>query len=143
MERRSRNRGFTLIEIVATTLILAIVILAVLAAFVAASSLAEGSKNLTQALEDARTVLERIRSDVQTSPDIPAFVANFPETLYEDWVVDQQAIGTEFVNLGEETIDVTYGDLGGDPLGVTVAVTWTERGGRQRTTSLQTQMTRR
>lgn len=134
--------GFTLIEVVLAAAIFAIAVLGVFAAFLGASSLTEGSRNLTHAVEDARTIMERIRTDLQTSADVATFVADFPDTTYEQWVTDQQAAETAFMSLEDEAVDVAFGDADDDPLAVTVAVSWLERG-RARSTSLQTQMTRR
>lgn len=135
--------GFTLIEVVLAAAIFAVAVLGVFGAFLGASALTEGSRNLTQAVEDARTVMDRMRSDLQSSTDVATFVANFPTTTYETWFENQQTAEAAFTNLGDEAVDVTYGDATDDPLEVTVEITWQERGGRERSTTLQTQMTRR
>ena len=140
---RDRRAGFTLVELLVSAALFATVIVALLSALVAAAALTEESKNLTQAVDDARTVLERIRDDVQASADITAFAAAFPASTYEDWVVDQQAAGAEFTGLPEEAVTVTYGAAGDDPLDVTVAVAWAGRAGPGPSTTLQTEMTRR
>ena len=141
--QRSRARGFTLVEVMISMAVLAVTILGVLMMLMAAEALSEDSKNLTQAVEDARSIMERIRKDVETNADMATFVTNYPESLYEDWVTDQQAAATEFVNLDGEAVDVTLGDAGDDPLDVTVTVSWNARGGRARSTMLQTQITNR
>lgn len=142
------RRGFTFMELVVAMFVFTTAALAIIGALLAAQALAEGSRNLTSAVTDARTVLERIRRDVQASPDVatfadPAASPEYEAADYEAWVGSQQVAGTGFLNLTNEQVDVAYGNPGGDPLDVTVTVTWTERGGRQRTATLQTQMTRR
>ena len=141
--RRSRARGFTLIEVMIAMAVLAVTILGVLMMLMAAEALSEDSKNLTTAVEDARSIMERVRKDVETNADMSTFVTNYPDSSYEDWVTDQQAAGTEFVNLDGEAVDVTLGNVGDDPLDVTVTVSWNDRGGRVRSTTLQTQITNR
>jgi type II secretory pathway pseudopilin PulG len=140
---RGRHAGFTLVELLVSAALFATVIVALLSALVSAAALTEESKNLTQAVDDARTVLERIRDDVQASADITAFAAAFPASTYEDWAADQQVAGTGFTGLTEEAVTVTYGAAGDDPLEVTVVVAWTGRAGRAQSTTLQTEMTRR
>lgn len=133
----------TLVEVVVATALFATVVLVILGAFLACSVLTEQAKNLTQAVADARSVLERIRHDVQASTDIAAFPVGTPASTYEDWVANQQAAGAAFVGLTAEAVTVVYGTAGDDPLDVTVTVNWEERGGRARSTALQTQMTKR
>lgn len=140
---RGRVRGFTLVELLVSAAVFAAVIVALLGALVAAAAVAEESRQLTQAVQDARTVLERIRDDVQASTDITTFAATSPASTYEAWVSDQQAAGTEFTALTGETVTVTYGAAGSDPLPVTVTVNWEERSGRARSTTLHTEVTRR
>lgn len=141
--RQSRGPGFTLVELLMAAAVFAAVIVALLGALVAAAAVAEESRQLTQAVQDARTVLERIRDDVQASTDITTFAAASPAATYSTWVSDQQAAGTEFTALTGETVTVTYGAAGSDPLDVTVTVNWEGRGGRARSTTLHTQMTLR
>ena len=136
-------RGFTLIEVMIAMAVLAVTILGVLMMLMAAEALSEDSKNLTTAVEDARSIMERVRKDVETNADMSTFVTNYPDSSYEDWVTDQQAAGTEFVSLNGEAVDVTLGNAGDDPLDVTVTVSWNDHGGRVRSTTLQTQMTNR
>lgn len=142
MVNRSSN-GFTLVELMIAVLIFASAVVIMLLAFVSAEALTESSRNLTQAVEDAQTVMERIRDDLQSSADPEAFVAAFPESTYEDWVIDQQNGDTQFNDLTNEAVEVTYGDAGEDPLPISVEISWEERGGRQRSTVIETQMTRR
>lgn len=141
--RPSQRAGFTLVELLISAAVFSAVIVALLGAFVAAAAVAEESRQLTQAVQDARTVLERIRDDVQASTDITTFASASPPVTYSTWVSDQQAAGTEFTALTGETVTVAYGAAGSDPLDVTVTVDWEGRGGRARSTTLHTQMTLR
>ena len=112
-------------------------------AFVSAEVLTESARNLTQAVEDGRSVIEKIRDDLQASGDLSTFITTYPESTYEDWVTDQQTSETGFDSLTDEAVDVTYGDSADDPLPITVVVSWQEHGGRARSTTIETEMTRR
>ena len=140
---RHTQDGFTLVEVMVAIAIVTTVLVALLCALGAAAALTENARELTQAMEDGRTVLERIRGDVQASADITTFAANYPEATYEDWVAAQQAAETGFASLDSEAVSVEYGAAGDDPLGTAVTVAWQARGGRARSVTLQTQMTRR
>ena len=137
------DRGFTLVEITISMGIFAVAIIGVLLMLVAAQAMEQEAKNMTQAVQDARTILERIRLDVEVNANMTTFADAYPASTYEGWVTNQQAAETEFVNLQDEVVDVTFANPGADPLDVTVEVGWTDRGGRQRSTTLQTQMSYR
>ena len=59
----STNKGFTLVEILFTTVILAIVVGSLIELFMYCSFLAEASRDLTIAMHEAQNKLEEIRND--------------------------------------------------------------------------------
>ena len=133
-----RRGGFTLLEVVVTVGILAVGVVSILGAFVVAFDLIESSRNMTQAMADAHTVLEQIRLEI---PDLNGFNAVRARSAasWDSWV-NGLGLGNDLSN---ERIRVIHGLVSQDPWPVTVEVQWEQRGGRNRDASLSTWMTHR
>lgn len=126
-----RCRGFTLVEICMTIVIFAISMVALLGFYLGTARINESGRNLTQAMNDARVVMEAIRD--ASAGGVAAVTA----TNWTDWA---QANG--LTSLGNEQIVVTTGAVNADPIQVNVRVNWLERG-RARTTAVDTLVTQR
>jgi prepilin-type N-terminal cleavage/methylation domain-containing protein len=115
-----RTKGFTMIEIMVSIMFLSIVLLGLISGYINCLRLNEMSKSTTIATEDARMVLEQMRSDAMTKlADITAV----------DWTAWSAANGLD--SLDSEQIAVGYTDRDGtgnalddDPLEVSIVVTW-------------------
>lgn len=116
MTGRRRAGGFTLIEVVISTLVLAVGVVALLSAFLSGLLLVESGRNMATAAADARTVFEEMR---QTSAGGLAPVAA------RNWGTWSRGAG--LTGLTNEAIAVQFQNPAADPLETTVTVTWTER----------------
>jgi Tfp pilus assembly protein PilV len=120
MRLKSKNSGFTILELLVASGILVISITAVLASFINSYLLNEASNNKAIAANDAQYVLERLKN--MTYGDISTCSA--PCADYD------------FPNLEDESIGVTVTQMG-DVKEVTADVSWTERE-RQRNLAITT-----
>lgn len=138
--RRGRDRGcnghtsrtgFTLVEIVVALGIFATSVVVLMAVYVSIATLRESNRNTTQAMADARSVLEAMRD---------RSVSGLASVTAVDWMEWAQDNG--LTSLQDEEITVTYADEEDDPLEISIQVNWTERG-RTRSAVLNTLMTQR
>ena len=141
-----RRGGFTLLEVMISTLIFATSMTAAFALYTSIGRMDDSTRHLTQAMSDGRRVMEAIRNRAQSDGlGAPNGVTGFYPAG-----ANLIAAGGPFAELGPprvemlpaETITVAY--VGGDPLQVTVRVSWSE-GGRLplRFIELETLMTTR
>jgi prepilin-type N-terminal cleavage/methylation domain-containing protein len=126
-----RRSGFTMIEVMVAMTVFVIAIVALMGVYLGIAALSESSRNLTQAMADARVVLEGLRD---TSGGGLAAVTG------TDWTAWAENNG--LTSLRDEAVTVTYADPAADPLSVTIQVTWEERQ-RARAATLNTLVTRR
>ena len=134
MDRRS---GFTLIEVMISMLIFATAMVAFSTLYLTTARLNEASRNLTQAVNDGRVLMEAMRDRAQSVgvTGVGGVTATYPQGTNLG-----QALGlTSLVN---ETVTATYTNPNADPLPVTVQVNWQESG-RNRSVALNTLLTRR
>ncbi len=119
-KKKLNSRGFTIIEIMISITVLTIVLLGLISGYMTCLKLNEMSKSTTIATEDARRVLEQMRSDV---------VSELSDVTSVDWTAWAVANGLD--SLESEQIAVGYTDRDGtgdplddDPLEVSIIVTW-------------------
>ncbi len=124
------KRGFTLIELIISLSIIVPVLLGVIGLNVYVFRMNETSRRAVVAVQDAHTVIERIRNASETS--LAQVTTTYPSG---------QAVGG-FSNLPSEQVTVAYPNASADPLAITVTVSWQDRQGTM-TRSLTTQVTQR
>lgn len=133
----NRRSGFTLIEVMMATVVFAGSMAGFFGFYVTTARLTESSRNLTQALNDARVLMEAIRDTAQTGGLTGAAGVT---GLYVQGANLAPAFG--LASLQNEAIRVTYVDPAVDPLQVSLQVSWDERGAA-RSASFDTLVTRR
>lgn len=111
-----RKNGFTLAEVVVSTLLVSVAIVALLSAFFSGLLLIESSRNMATAASDGKAVFEEIRR-LSSGGLSSVLNANWPA-----WV---QTAG--LTSLPNERIQVSYRNRLADPLEATVTVNWRER----------------
>ncbi|MFZ5801181.1 MAG: type IV pilus modification PilV family protein [Candidatus Omnitrophota bacterium] len=113
---KSTHSGFTLVELMVATLILAIVLVGLLASYIACLQLTDLARNTSVAINLAQTKMEEIKNAAYTS-------------IKNDY--DPAGVGVPFTIIGVNGMGVTYVDnTDPDLLLVKVTVCWRERGGR-------------
>lgn len=127
-----RRKGFTLIEVLMALLVVIPVILGTIGVNIYTYRTSETSRNTMTAVQDANTVVERIRN-VASGQGLNQVVATYPSG---------QAV-SGFANLTNEQVVVTYPSSTADPLAITITVTWQDPQGRAMSRALVTQVTRR
>ncbi len=126
------NTGFTFIELLICIAIIIPVLLGVFGVDIYLSRASDTSRQVMAALQDANTVIERIRN-VASNQGLTQVTATYPSG---------QAVAG-FTGLTNEQAVVTYPNAVADPLAITVTVTWQDAAGRNLTRALSTQVTRR
>ncbi len=123
-----KSRGVTLVEVLMAMVIFAGCLGAFTVFYAAMGRLAESSRNLMQAMNDARTVLEAMRNTAQSEG-----LTGVTTGVTGRYPAGQNlAPGFGFAALRNETVTATYANPAADPLPVTVAVDWDEAGGQNR-----------
>ena len=147
--RNTKNRkpvmgfltGFTLIEILIASAILAGVFTTVWLVYIRSLSLTEEARNRTIAVNDLQDMMEEIRAT-----NFTAITNNFPNGIQDGGVVnDYEAIvsGTNGYLLINEHITITYpGGATNDPLQIVVTLGYEEKGGGAKNLSFRTLRTR-
>lgn len=146
MIRRGRGRcriGFTLIEMAVAMLIAGIIMVGLWSAILSGSLLVESGRNMTQANEDARTILEEVRR--LAAADLSQVTAR----NWGNWAADPNGGNLTDPNfrtnpppLRNEAVAVAFLDPAADPLTATVTVSWVEKA-RPKSASVTVLVTRR
>lgn len=127
---RFKKRGITISEVLLAAVILAVALTAILMTFVTTAVLTEANRNTTRATTHAQYVLEDIKNTTFTT------VRNHGSTSW-DW--NSTTINSKGLSaLNNESIDTTVS--GTTLLTITVTVSWNDRGGRNRSLTLETLM---
>ena len=132
-----RAKGLSLIEVMFAMMIFAIAAVWLMGFYANTARLNEQSRNLTQAMNDAKILMEAIRDTAQTSglTGGAGVTGIFPAG---------QNLGPAngLTGLRNERVTAAYANPAADPLAVTVQVAWDEWG-RQRAATVDTLVTRR
>ncbi|MBI4846075.1 MAG: type II secretion system protein [Candidatus Omnitrophica bacterium] len=122
-EKLKNKAGFTFIELLIGITVLGVAILGIIIGYVSCFNINEISRNMTIATEDARQVIEQMRS---------LAVGPLTDIVIEDWTAWAQNNGLD--SLDNEQISVVFIDrdasgdaLDDDPLEVSVTVTWQDK----------------
>lgn len=126
-------RGFTLVELLASMLVIVVGLLSFLLANTYIQQTGTGIYERMVATQDAHRVIELMRNASSTG--------NFPSNVTTAFPGGAGVAG--FSNLSGEQVIVTYADPNSNPLDITVTASWRERGLRDATTQLSTLMTQR
>ena len=130
------RRGFTLIEVMVSMLIFATIVAAFAGFYATMARLNESSRNLTQAMNDVRIVLEAMRDTAQSGGLTGATGVT---GVYPQGNNLAAALGLD--SLENETIQATYS--GADPLQVTLQVDWDQGVYSRDPITIETLITRR
>lgn len=138
---RLLDKGFTLPELLLSTAILAFVLTGLLLLFVNCSFLNEGNRNLTIAMTHAQYIMEELRNE-DTLQDVKTMIDDQTFASLQDLPNENISVccyNPPWVDADTSCLGVC--PAGVDPLGVSVVVTWQDRGTRNRQVGLQTLMT--
>lgn len=124
-------RGFTLVEVVVSTFVLAVGILALLGTFLSGLTLVESSRNRSVASADARAVFEEMRR---------LSGASLAQVTAQDWPTWGRNAG--LTTLPNERVSVAFRNPAADPVEATVTINWQEKN-RARATVFTGWVTRR
>ena len=109
-------KGFTLIEVMISVLLVVVAIGGLWSAFLSGMLLVEGGRNMTRAAADARTLFEEMRR--RSTGDLSAITT-------WDWTAWAQGAG--LTTLPGESILVTFTNVASDPVQANARVSWTEK----------------
>lgn len=126
-----KPKGFTLIEVVVSTLIVAVAIVALLGTFLSGLILVESGRNMAVAAADARSVFEEMRR---------LSASGMGSVTTRNWTTWSR--GSGLTSLGNEAVAVGFRNPAADPVEATVTVSWSERN-RNRAASFTSFLTRR
>lgn len=128
---RKKEKGFTLIEVMITAVVVAVVVLGFLGSATALQSANRAAFERTIALQDANQVIEAMRNTAATG----TFPSNVT-SVYSGTV-------SGYSNLPSESVSVSYASPTANPLDVTVTVSYNENSVRPTSASIRTYMTQR
>lgn len=129
--RTGKTGGFTLIEVVVSTLIVAVGIVALLGAFLSGLILVESGRGMAVASADARSVFEEMRR---------LSAGGIGPVTGRDWASWSRGAGLN--TLQNEAVAVGFRNPAVDPVETTVTVSWSERN-RNRSSAFTGFLTRR
>ena len=132
------NRGFTLAELMVGAFILAFVLSGLLLLFTNCMLLNSASRNLSVATSHADYVMEAIRATTFTG--LETRINNGSATGWDLTTAALAQTPYSFKTLSSESV-ATSVFRSGNPLGVSVIVSWNDRGPRARSTELRTYIT--
>ena len=129
----SKTKGLTLAELLLTAAIMAFVLCGLLILFVNCSFLNDANRNLVVAMTHIQYILEDIRNTDFTGLESTITTGSW------DWN-EGDIVSNNLISLPNEYIDTNVFQSG-NPLGVSVRVTWRDRRGRDRSREIQTLIT--
>lgn len=132
------NQGFTLAELMMAAFILVFVLSGLLLLFTNCMLLNDASRNLSVATSHGEYVLEQVSATTFTG--LETRIANNGVNGWDLSTANLQASPYNFIALPAENL-VTSVFQSGNPLGVSVLVSWQDRGQKNRSTELRTYLT--
>jgi Tfp pilus assembly protein PilV len=111
-----RRVGFTLMEVVIGTFLIAVGLVALMSAFLSGLLLVESGRNQTSANADARAIFEEMRR---------LSASGLAGVTTRNWSTWSASAG--LTTLPSETVSVSFRNPNADPLEATVTVNWTEK----------------
>lgn len=139
LDRRRHLTGFTLIEVMVSMLIFATSMTAAFTLYTTISRLDDSNRNLTQALNDGRIVMEAIRNTAQANGLAAVTATNWtawaavPANGVVNPATHQPWLPNEVIRVFYSTAPAAFPAVPGpapvplpDPLGITVRVEWQE-----------------
>ena len=138
--KEMRNQtGFTLIEAMITTAVVAVALLGLLAANLQMRLASMAAYERSVAMRHAHEVIERMRNAAETSlSNVTSTFSNAGTVSSSNYLTSSS---TEL--LKSEAVVVSYVSTSADPLDTTVTVSWSERGVRTVSLPVRTLITRR
>lgn len=115
------NQGITLVETVFAMAILAVVLASLLQVVVNVQAAAVTNRSRSVAIEDARSVLERVRAARDGGTEVPAGIVR-------DFPVGEFNLPT--ASLPREQVTIAYENPNVTPLAITVTTQWRDLRGR-------------
>ena len=125
------QQGFTFIELMITTTVVAVVVLGFLGSATALQSANKAAYERSVALQDANQVIELMRNASATGT-FPACVTS----TYSGTV-------SGYSNLSGEAVSVAYANASANPLDATVTVSYNENSTRATSVAIRTYITQR
>ena len=137
------KKGFTLVELLLAAAILAFVLSGMLLLFTNCFVLNGTSRNLSIATSHANYIMEEIRANGFTGLGAKITSNNGTPAGWDFNAAQLQASPYNLVPLANESIatSILSGSPGDDPLEVSVAVNWQDRGAKNRSVELTTRIT--
>ena len=135
MNSLNNEKGFTLVEIMITTVVVSIVLLGFVSSSSGIQRQGEAAYQRAMALQDANQVIEQMRNLAATG----TFPANVTGTF-------NGAVAASYAHMpssSAETISVSYANASANPLDATVTVSYSENGTRATTAAIRTYITQR
>lgn len=129
----SGRKAFTLIELMIALVVVSVVIVGFVGANIMAQRNNEEMHERTIAIQDANRAIEQMRN-VSRTGTFPGNVV----TAYPD-----NSTLTEFDNLKDEVLTVSYANVAANPLDVTVTATWSSYPQRNNEEVIRTYVTQR
>jgi prepilin-type N-terminal cleavage/methylation domain-containing protein len=134
MDSFKNQKGFTLIEIMITMVVVVVVVLGFLTSSTAIQTQGRAAFERSMALQDANRVIEQMRN--------AAASGTFPGNVTGTFSGSVSGFGS-LPTGSNETITVSYASATADPLDATITVSYLENGRRAQTASLRTYITQR
>ncbi len=136
-QQRKRAAGFTFMEIMVSMMVFAIAMAALAAFYLSTARMNEQSRNLSQAMNDARVVMEMIRDTAQANG------LTGPRGVTVTYPAGRDLAPTFGLrSLRNETVTVSYVNQASNPLTLRIQVQWLDRGWA-RTYAIDTMVTQR
>ncbi len=127
------ERGFTLIELMITALVVVAAVVSFMGATTALANTNTASYQRNVAIQDANLILEQMR-DLAASGTFPGNVTG---------TFANNSTDSSYTNLPSETITISYADAAANPLDATIQVSYQENSRRSTSVSIRSYITQR